>query len=435
MEEAETIVALSSGALPAGVAVVRISGPACSVIADQLIGGLPAPRRAALRLVENPGFDAPIDQAIVLWFPAPNSFTGEDVLELQLHGGRAVVTALIDALTRIAGVRVAQAGEFSRRALMNGKLDLTALEGLADLISAETEAQRVQALGQARGRLEERCDAWRSQLIRARALIEAEFDFSEEEDVPNEISREGVQLIEGLAKDIRNCLDNDDGGEIIREGFKVALIGRPNAGKSSLLNALAQRDVAIVTDEAGTTRDVLSVDLDLGGYKIIVSDTAGLREAASKVEQEGVRRAMEQAKAADLVIWLQDMDDKDGAPELNHGNLLVIRSKDDDGRMPAGASISAKTGHGMEALIQKIGEHAEACSGNANQTLITRARHREALEKVCQALTASLKVSESNPELSAEQVRNAGEYLGRITGRVNVEELLDVIFSEFCIGK
>ena len=431
----KTIVALSSGNLPSGVAVIRVSGPSCAVIASLMGNGLPKPRNIALKNIVNPQTQEELDRGLLLWFPGPTSFTGEDCLELHLHGGRAVVEAVLDALCTFDDVRLAEAGEFSRRAFENGKLDLTEIEGIADLVSSETEAQRKQALAQSRGDLRNIYDDWRKRLVHMRAMIEAELDFSEEEDIPEEISKEGFAQVVALKNEIKTYLEDDRAGEIIRDGFKIALMGKPNAGKSSLLNALAKRDVAIVTNEPGTTRDILDVHLDLNGYAVIVSDTAGLRESDSIVEVEGVRRAQLRGSEADLVIWLTDIDDIEEAPELNFEDILYIKSKDDNHLFDNKMSISTLTDKGLDGLLDLIKERIVGKLNNRETGLISRVRYREALSDCVTHLDFVLENQVSDIELKAETLRHASDCIGRITGKIDVEDLLDVIFSEFCVGK
>ena len=431
----ETIVALSSGSLPSGVAVVRISGPCCTEIANSMIGGLPEPRFASLRAIKNLKNNEELDRGIVLWFPGPNSFTGEDCLEFQLHGGRAVVDAVIHALCQFSSVGLAEAGEFSRRAFENGKLDLTEIEGIADLVASETEAQRKQALSQSRGDSRETFEDWRKRLIHMRALIEAELDFSEEEDIPDEISKEGFAQVAALKDEIETHLADNRAGEIIRDGFKIALMGKPNAGKSSLLNVLAKRDVAIVTHKAGTTRDVLDVHLDINGFAVIVSDTAGLRESDNIIEVEGIRRAELRGSEADLVIWLSDINDKDNPPTLGFEDVLYITSKDDSGNSRDTNSISVKSGFGIDKLIKSIETRINSRVDRSENILISRLRYREALVDCIEHLNFVLSNNVSDIDLNAETLRHASDCIGRITGKIDVEDLLDVIFSEFCVGK
>ena len=431
----ETIVALSSGNLPSGVAVIRISGPACVILAKSLIGSLPTPRQAVLKSICDPANKEELDRGLVFWFPGPQSFTGEDCIELHLHGGCAVVNAVIGVLCDFEGVRLAEAGEFSRRAFENGKFDLTEIEGIADLVSSETEAQRKQALAQSRGDSRETYESWRKRLIYMRALIEAELDFSEEEDVPEEISKEGFQQVLALKFEIENHLSDDKAGEIIRDGFKIALMGKPNAGKSSLLNALAKRDVAIVTSEAGTTRDILDVHLDIDGYAVIISDTAGLRDANNIVEIEGIRRAELRGSEADLVIWLHDISDTDMMPELAYSDVIYVTSKDDKCSVKKGISISVTSDAGLAVLFEEIKRRIKSRIGNHETGLISRLRYRFALEECVSHLTFVIDNNISDIELKAETLRHASDCIGRITGKIDVEDLLDIIFSEFCVGK
>src|SRR6478672_10815159 len=329
----DTIFALSSGRPPAAIAVVRISGPRARVALEQLIGRVPQPRRASLPRVRDPKTGAIIDEALALWFPAPNSETGEDMAELQVHGGRAVIAAVLAALAKVAGLRHAEAGEFTRRAFENGRMDLTAVEGLADLVAAETEAQRRQALLQLKGLLGERAETWRQRLIEALALVEAGIDFSDEDDVPAGLTARALELIRPLADEISKAMAGQ--GERLREGLRVAIAGPPNAGKSTLFNRLARRDAAIVSPYPGTTRDVLEIHLDLDGYPVTVLDTAGIRPSDDPIEREGVRRATEQARNADLVLWISDAADADALRRRqeflvsNHAAVWTIVNKMD----------------------------------------------------------------------------------------------------------
>ena len=304
----ETIFALSSGRPPAAIAVVRVSGTRAGAALEAIIGKVPDPRKAALAQIRGPDGEV-IDQALVLWFPAPHSETGEDVAEFQLHGGRAVIAGVLSALSRIDGLRPAEAGEFTRRAFENGKLDLTAVEGLADLVMAETEGQRRQAFRQMTGALGKRAESWRSQLIQALAMVEARIDFSDEADVPQDLVTPALQIARALEGEITSVLADDGRGERLREGLVVAIAGPPNAGKSTLLNRIAKRDAAIVSPYAGTTRDVIEVHLDLAGLPVTLLDTAGIRETDDPVEREGVLRARARAESADLVLWVMDASD------------------------------------------------------------------------------------------------------------------------------
>jgi tRNA modification GTPase len=526
----ETIYALSSGRPPAAIAVVRISGPRAGVALKALMGRIPDPRKAALARIR--GRDGEIvDQALALWFPGPQSETGEDVAELQLHGGHAVVAAVFAALAQIDGLRMAEAGEFTRRAFENGKLDLTAVEGLADLVMAETEGQRRQAFRQMAGALRDRSEHWRTQLIQALALVEASIDFSDEADVPQDLVTPALQIARLLEGDIASVLAEGNRGERLREGFFVAIAGPPNAGKSTLLNRIAKREAAIVSPYAGTTRDVIEVHLDLDGLPVTLVDTAGIRETDDPVEIEGVRRARERAAAADLILWVVEAGDalrhdeagnalwsrdEDGRSARSHGvgvgiparplgdseagrvthlspnegglsftesgrtQVWVIRNKIDlhqslskrneRSAQSKGKSersigvnkplknmanetltekseteftfneskfdISAKTGEGFDVLLNALGRHAEKFLAGAESALVTRERHRRALQDALTALRRALAPDLSSREdLLSEELRLAARALGRLTGRVDVDDILDVVFRDFCIGK
>ena len=535
----ETIYALSSGRPPAAIAVVRISGPRAGAALKALTGRIPDPRKAALARVR--GRDGEIvDQALALWFPGPQSETGEDVAELQLHGGHAVVAAVFAALAQIDGLRPAEAGEFTRRAFENGKLDLTAVEGLADLVMAETEGQRRQAFRQMTGALRDRAENWRTQLIQALALVEARIDFSDEADVPQDLVTPALQIARSLEGDIASVLAEGNRGERLREGFVVAIAGPPNAGKSTLLNRIAKREAAIVSPYAGTTRDVIEVHLDLGGLPVTFLDTAGIRETDDPVEREGVRRARERAAGADLILWIVEAGETSRPDEAGNGMRPDVagnasRSSDDAGnigRSPsAGAGItsrslggretggvthlpsdvgvllskeseltpvwlirnkidlqqwliqrneqsvqqegrsepsvrvnrplrnmvnkgltgkseielisnesefgiSAKTGEGFDVLLNALARHAEKFLAGAESAVVTRERHRRTLQDALTALRRALVPELSNREdLLAEELRLAARALGRLTGRVDIDDVLDVIFRDFCIGK
>ena len=432
----ETIFALSSGPVPAGLAVVRISGEEVPAVVTALVGDVPPARQAALRSIRARN-GLVIDTGLILFFPAPHSFTGENVAELHLHGGRAVVDALHRELAQFRNLRAAAPGEFSRRAFENGKLDLIEAEGLADLIAAETEMQRGLAVEQSSGGLSSIYYGWSDRLTRARALIEAELDFPDEEDVPGSVSDQVWADVASLVNELKNHLEQLEAGEIIRDGFKVVIAGRPNAGKSSLMNALAMRDVAIVTDIAGTTRDVLHVDLSMDGYLVRLYDTAGLRETDEIVEREGIRRAEKIIAEADLVIFIEDVSIESGAEELADDAVLV-GTKSDLPRQSARAYdllISTTHGTGLDALRALIVERLKTKVHPQSMAIPSRARHKETLTQALAALRTSLHDSHRGLDLRAEDLRVASDALGRVTGRVDVENLLDVIFGEFCIGK
>lgn len=439
-----TIYALATAPGRSGVAVVRISGPAAGSALAALTGrSLPDPRRAVLTKLRDPGTGDALDDALVLRFTAPASFTGEDVVELHLHGGRAVVTGVIEALATLPGLRLAEPGEFTRRAFENGKLDLTEAEAVADLIDAETTAQRRQALRQMEGALGRLYDGWRERLTRALAHIEADIDFAED-DLPGGVADAVRPVIAGLAGEIAAHLDDGGRGERLREGLHIAIVGAPNAGKSSLLNALARRDAAIVSARAGTTRDIIEVHLDLGGYPVVLADTAGLREAAAdEVEEEGIRRARDRAARADVKVAVFDatiLPDLDPATlDLIDRDTVVVFNKSDlapatDLRPDLSPiPVSAHTGAGLKVLEEKLTEFSADRLAIGSAPSLTRARHRAALTECRESLLRALEAP--LPELAAEDVRLASRALGRITGRVDVEDLLDVIFRDFCIGK
>ncbi|WP_454852877.1 tRNA uridine-5-carboxymethylaminomethyl(34) synthesis GTPase MnmE [Rhizobium binxianense] len=434
---ADTIFALSSGSVPSGVAVVRISGPRVRGIIEALLGDLPAARFASYRTIRTRN-GLVIDRGMVLFFPSPSSFTGEDVAELQVHGGKAVIAALFQTLEEFDGVRMAVEGEFSRRAFENGKFDLVEAEGLADLIAADTEMQRRLAMEQGSGGLSAIYDSWAKRLNRARALVEAELDFPDEEDVPGSVSDRIWADLSKLRREIEAHLAAAEAGEIIRDGFKVVIAGAPNAGKSSLMNALAGRDVAIVTNIAGTTRDVLQVDLDIGGYLVKLYDTAGLREAEDEVEVEGVRRARLALRDADLTLVLVDGSAPHPLAGLDlAGRHATIATKSDLAKPLGGYDlyISAKTGEGLPELRKLIGEAVARQVGGLSLAIPNRLRHKDSLSKCIDALDLAVGGTALNLEIRTEYLRIAGDHLGRITGRVDVEQLLGIIFSEFCIGK
>ncbi|HEY4981226.1 MAG TPA: tRNA uridine-5-carboxymethylaminomethyl(34) synthesis GTPase MnmE [Pseudolabrys sp.] len=519
-----TIFALSSGRPPAAIAVIRISGSRAGDALKALGVKIPEPRKAGLARVRDPQTAEIIDEALALWFPAPHSETGEDVAELQLHGGRAVIAAVLAALRGIEGLRPAEAGEFTRRGFENGKLDLTAVEGLADLVMAETEGQRRQAFRQMKGLLGSRAETWRQRLIQALALVEARIDFSDEADVPEDLVAPALSIARELEGEIALALADGGRGERLREGLVVAIAGPPNAGKSTLLNRLAKREAAIVSPYAGTTRDVIEVHLDLGGLPVTLLDTAGIRETEDPVELEGVRRARARAASADLVLWVVDASEAAtgsmaqplgsrpslvptlaaerramagppagaGPPDepapanqasanppiwlvrnkidlvgldvksesetrtihsseqelrsnktikdmVNSG--LRCNSESEFNKNESEFSISATSGAGFDRVLAQLARYAETFLAGAEQALVTRERHRRALEDTLAALRRALARELAGrhellaEELLAEELRIAARALGRLTGRVDVEDILDVIFRDFCIGK
>ena len=444
--ERDTIFALSSGRPPAAVAVIRISGPRASSALERLIGRVPAARRASLARLRHPATGDLIDEGLALWFPGPNSETGEDIVELQVHGGRAVIAAVLSALGELAGLRHAEAGEFTRRAFENGRMDLTAVEGLADLVAAETEAQRRQAFLQLKGLLGERADSWRERLIEAAALVEAGIDFADEDDVPSDLMARSLERIRPLADEISSAMAGQ--GERLREGLRVAIAGPPNAGKSTLFNRLARREAAIVSPFPGTTRDVLELHLDLGGYPVTVLDTAGIRDTSDPVEREGVRRANVQASGADLVLWVIDATGQDKpSTQVPAGAWVVVNKIDladlkDEKKIEsefinknAIHFISSATGAGVTELVGAISGFAESFF-TREAALVTRERQRAHLRETLVALQGAQQAAqEGREEIMAEHLRLAARALGRLLGRVDVEDVLDVIFRDFCIGK
>lgn len=439
----QTIFALSSGRLPSAIAIVRLSGSHAAAVLQQLCGKLPAPRIATRVLLRDIA-QQPIDDAVVLWFPAPASATGEDVAEFHIHGGRAVIAALFANLSAVAGLRPAEPGEFTRRAFENGKIDLTEAEGLDDLIHADTDRQRRQALRQLKGLLGDKARDWRAQIIQASALIEAGIDFSDEGDVPAELIAPALGRVRTLLAEIETVLSAQGRSERLRDGLTVVIAGPPNAGKSTLMNQLARREVAIVSPFAGTTRDIIEVQLDLDGYPVMVIDTAGIRESDDPIEQEGIRRARARAEGADLVLWLEEAEGAAGyrgeAPVWLVRNKIDLAEPGDDAakRDESGHRtfrISARQGEGIAGLIDALVEFARSYFGSHEASLVTRERQRVLLSETAAALRRSLEAINLGEELAAEELRLAAFALGKLLGRVDVEDLLDVIFREFCIGK
>ena len=461
MADRSTSFALSSGRPPAALAVVRISGPRARRALERLTGRVPQPRHATLVRLREPASREVIDEALALWFPAPASETGEDVAELQLHGGHAVVAGVLRALSAVEDCRLAEPGEFTRRAFENGKLDLTAVEGLGDLIAAETAAQRRQAFRQLKGLIGDRAETWRQRLVDALALVEARIDFSDEADVPEDLITPAAKIAHGLRDEISAALADGGRGERLRDGLVVAIAGPPNAGKSTLFNRLARREAAIVSPFAGTTRDVIEVHLELDGYPVTILDTAGIRDSAEPVEQEGVRRARARAAQADLVLWVIDVSADDRAPVesprlKSDAQQWLIENKIDlleEGarrRLTAPCqdhqrdefrfvfSVSSERGEGLDALFGALAAFARNSFAAGEAAIVTRTRHRHALEETAAALDRAIAESvmqRPREELIAEELRHASWALGRLTGRVDVEEVLDKIFRDFCIGK
>ncbi len=448
-----TIFALSSGHPPAGLAVIRISGDRARFCVEALTGSPPPPPRKLVRVqIFQPNSDTGntgdivdlIDEAMVVWFPAPHSFTGQDCVEFHIHGGRAVIAALLSALGTLKDCRMAEPGEFTRRAYENGKFNLVQSEALADLIAARTEAQRRQALRQLAGGLGQVCQDWRERLKEALAHMEASIDFSDE-DLPDTLSHVARLTLNAVREEISQAVRDGKRGECIRDGIMVAIIGPPNAGKSSLLNLLAQRDAAIVSRHAGTTRDIIEVQLDLGGFPVVLSDTAGICATDNEIEREGMRRARHVAQDADLCLVMFDGEtwpviDEDLMAFLSGPSIGLVNKVD---LLDNGASlrlnhmdflaVSVKTGVGIEAFMTALEHSLSEHYGNSEAGIITRLRHREALSCCGDHLKRALSVTGS--ELWAEDVRLAMRELGCIVGHVGVEDVLDVIFSEFCIGK
>ena len=432
----DTIFAPSTAPGRAGIAVIRVSGPDAKGAVLSLCGvEPPSPKHAILKGFRDAD-GALIDRGLLLWFEAPHSFSGEDIAEFHIHGGRAVLDAMLTALSKVEGLRPAEPGEFTRRAVENGKIDLTQAEAIADLIDAQTDAQRKQALRQSDGALLELYEGWTEQLVRAVALSEAVLDFPDEE-IPDDTLNTVHQMVSSLAADIRAHLDDHRQGEMLRNGIYLTVFGLPNSGKSSLLNALAKRDVAIVSEIAGTTRDVVEVCLDLNGYPVIVADTAGIRETEDRIESEGVRRALARAESADIKLVLVDASAEkplEGLPEDIRPDIVVWNKMDIGQPRVGGIPISAKTGEGIPALLSTISKFcAKLLESKSNDAPLTRARHRAHLEDALVALSRSGTVPDR--ELFGEDLRLALRSLGRITGRVDIEDILDVVFREFCIGK
>jgi tRNA modification GTPase len=450
----DTIFALSSGALPSAVAVIRISGPLAGEALRALIGRLPEARKAVLARVRDPETAESLDRALALWFPSPASETGEDMAEVQLHGGRAVVAAVFSALRKFEGMRLAEPGEFTRRAFEHGRLDLTRIEALADLIYAETEAQRRQAFRHMQGVLGDKAEGWRQTLVEAMALVEAAIDFPDEGDVPADLLQPALNIAARLCQEIEQTLATSIRGERLREGLTVAIAGPPNVGKSSLLNRIARREAAIVSSAPGTTRDIIEVHLDLEGFPLTLLDTAGIRDSSDPVEQEGIRRAQTRAARADLVLWVTEASIRIGEPDssdlIGGKTLWLIANKCDvlseaeveslrDRTTTTGRphfAISAKTGAGVEHLLGELASFARLYFKPSEPALVTRERQRQMLQQAEGALCRAVaEGAQGREEVVAEELRAASHALARLVGRVDVEDVLDAIFRDFCIGK
>jgi tRNA modification GTPase len=439
---ADTIFALSSGHGRAGIAMLRVSGAHSHTVASGLSGLILEPRLATLAKLHNAQGEL-LDEAVLIYFKGPHSFTGEDVLEIHTHGSPAVIKAVLAALSDIKNCRPAQPGEFTKRAFLNGKMDLTEVEGLSDLLAADTDMQRRAALRETLGESRSLFTHWRKDLLQAIAFIEALIDFSADEDIPEEALDDSAQLLSALLSEMWTYLEKAQSSEILRDGLSIVLAGPPNAGKSSLLNALSKRDVAIVTDEPGTTRDLIEVRLDLSGYPVTLVDTAGLRESFNKVEEEGIRRAQKRSIESDLVLWLQPSDAAEENPpeEISkNAKLWIVRSKADLNPKAANKNdilVSAKTGLGIETLIEKL--TAFSCKkfeGETDSVIFMRERHRQLLQEVNDKLKNVIAHLKTAPlEISAHELREATEPLERIMGFIGAEEMLGVIFERFCIGK
>lgn len=441
----DTIFALSSGAGRAGIAIIRLSGPAAKTALESITRDrVPAPRKAVYACFYRPDNGEKLDHGLVLFFPAPHSFTGEDVAEFHVHGGPAVIAGLSESLI-LPGLRPAEPGEFTRRAFENGKLDLTEAEGLADLIAAQTEAQRRQALRQMEGSLGSLYESWRADLVRALAYLEAIIDFPDEE-IPHDTRAKTAPLLTQVSAAIARHLDDNHRGERLRDGVRIVILGPPNVGKSSLLNALARRDIAIVSHISGTTRDVLEAHLDLAGIPVSVADTAGLKDSADAIESEGIRRARMRAADADLRLWVVDATDRGESlanQEIDPRDLVIVNKIDlcsaeqRQSQLSNGNRLflSVKTGDGLSHLIKVLSDRVAAAYGVAEAPNLSRIRHRLALEQCRESLERCLDCASDDISLWAEDTRMAVRQLGRITGRTDVEDILDVIFADFCIGK
>lgn len=435
----DTIFALSSGKLPSGVAVIRVSGNEVQNIITSIRGKVPPARMMAYGPLYSLEHEF-LDSALTVFFPAPNSFTGEDCVEFHLHGGKAVVARFLNELSKFENCRIAEAGEFSKRAFANGKLDLTEAEGLADLIDAETESQRRLAVMGASGALAELYREWRQELLQARAMIEAELDFVEEQDIPDSVSDRIWDKLKLLSSAIKKHVADGYRALAMRDGIKIVIAGAPNSGKSSIINRLAGRDVAIVTDEEGTTRDALEIRLILAGLPVLVTDTAGIRETANKVEKIGIDTALRRLQEADLILHIEDMSSpvEITLPADNKAEIWRLGNKVD---LVSGDSrkwpiqFSAKTGEGFEEFLNKLIDFCNSFSESLGDLVPARKRQFDLLEETISEIDSALILKDLDLTLRAEHLRRASDMLGRITGDIDVEDILDVIFSQFCVGK
>lgn len=432
IRDGDTIWAPATSTGRAALGILRISGPAAARACAVLTGAAPPePRRAALRAFRD-GTEAVVDRGLVLWFPAPASATGDDLLELHHHGGSAVLTSLARALAAVPGMRIAAPGEFTRRAFHAGKLDLTQVEAVADLVDAATAAQARQAMRQLDGQLGRRCHEWRERLLRALAMVEAEIDFAPDQEVPEGLHTAQRHPLDAMMAEMEQLLSTAAQGERLRVGVTIAVTGAPNVGKSSLVNTLARRDVALVTPIAGTTRDVIEVALDLGGLPVVLLDTAGLRETDDPVEAAGIERARRRAADADLRLLLVEADAP--LPACREGDIVVRTKADRIDEPPSGLATSCVTGAGIEQLLTTLRDAAAALTGGGDAALVTAVRHREALELAVRALRRA-QAGDAEAAVLAEDLRVAARAVGSITGAIGVEDVLDRIFASFCIGK
>lgn len=435
----DTIFAPATAAGRAAVAMIRISGPQAMFALERLAGPLPPPRQASLRKIRNADTGEVLDQALALWFPGPRSFTGEDCAEIHVHGGRAIVAGVLRLLAKTPGLRPAEPGEFTRRAFMLGRLDLAQAEGLSDLIDSETELQRRQALHQFEGGLGRKVARWREALLGASALVEAQIDFSEEEDVPGDVIADVRAIILPVGNDLHDALASSHAAQLVRDGVYILIAGPPNVGKSSLLNYMAQRDVAIVSPFAGTTRDILELHLSLQGAAAVLIDSAGLRDAADPIEREGIERARRRARSVDIILWLAECGGAfDEPPELVAGQQIVrVATKADRiASVPVAADhvVSVHTGAGMQGLLDDLGARVSSMAAPVQSGVLTRERHRLACERALVALNR-IGSSAMALELAGEDLRVALRALESLIGAVDVEDVLGEIFSRFCIGK